>query len=180
MTVFERFTRNARTAVVAAQTEARRLGERKVGPEHLMLGVLGMSEDPVVRIVAASGVDLAAARQAVADAHGIDTDALRSIGIDFEAVRRTVEAEFGSGAFSRAGRPDGPWSGHIPFTRDAKDALKLALRAAITLGHRSIEPGHLILGIARTGENPASALFAACGITESDLETAVESARAAG
>lgn len=171
--MFERFTGNARTAVIAAQEEARRLDGREIGPEHLMLGVLGMADDPVVRLVAESGVDLAAARRAVANAHGIDTAALNSIGIDFEAVRRKVEAEFGSGALSSAGRPDGRRSGHMPFTRDAKNALKLALRSALAHSHRAIGPGHLLLGIVQTGDNPASALLAAHGVTASTVETAL-------
>lgn len=171
--MFERFTGSARTAVVAAQEEARRLDARRIGPEHLMLGALAAPDDPVVRMLAASGIDRDAARRAVADAYGIDVDALGSIGIDFEAVRRSVEAEFGSGALSSAGRPDGHRSGHIPFTRDAKNALKLALRAAIELGHRAIEPGHLVLGIVRTGANPATALLVARGITASDVEAAI-------
>ena len=34
--MFERFTRDARAAVVLAQEEARELGARAIGPEHLL------------------------------------------------------------------------------------------------------------------------------------------------
>ena len=38
--MLERFTRSARVAVVLAQEEARDLGAREIGPEHLLVGVL--------------------------------------------------------------------------------------------------------------------------------------------
>ena len=38
--MFERFARDARAAVVLAQEEARELGDRAMGPEHLLVGVL--------------------------------------------------------------------------------------------------------------------------------------------
>lgn len=63
-----------------------------------------------------------------------DADALRSVGIDLDEVRRNVEDAFGPGALDR-GVPDAHRSGtrHIPFTRDAKRALELSLREAIHL-----------------------------------------------
>jgi hypothetical protein len=53
--------------------EARRRGDRKVGTEHLLLGLL--HEDAIAR---ALGVDLAAARAAL---DGLDRDALSAIGV---------------------------------------------------------------------------------------------------
>jgi ATP-dependent Clp protease ATP-binding subunit ClpA len=38
--MFERFTGDARTAVVQAQAHARRLGHRHIGCEHLLLAVV--------------------------------------------------------------------------------------------------------------------------------------------
>ncbi len=40
--MFERFTDSAREAVVQAQVEARGLGHRYIGTEHLLLGRLGV------------------------------------------------------------------------------------------------------------------------------------------
>jgi hypothetical protein len=42
--VFERFTERARLVVVYAQEEARGLGHRRIGAEHLLLGVVGVEE----------------------------------------------------------------------------------------------------------------------------------------
>jgi hypothetical protein len=41
-------------------------------------------------------------------------------------------------------------TGQIPFTPDAKKALELALRAALTHGDPAIEPRHLLVGITGT------------------------------
>jgi hypothetical protein len=53
--------------------EARRRGDRKVGTEHVLLGLL--HEDAMARVL---GVDLAAARAAL---DGLDRDALSAIGV---------------------------------------------------------------------------------------------------
>jgi ATP-dependent Clp protease ATP-binding subunit ClpA len=42
--VFERFSEQARLVVVYAQEEARALGHRHIGAEHLLLGVVGVEE----------------------------------------------------------------------------------------------------------------------------------------
>ncbi len=50
--MFERFTASARRVIVLAQSEARRLNEDHVGPQHLLLGVL-MAEHATARAVLA-------------------------------------------------------------------------------------------------------------------------------
>ncbi|WP_219825950.1 Clp protease N-terminal domain-containing protein [Nonomuraea typhae] len=63
-------------AVKAAAEEARQRGDRRIGTEHLLLGLLRDSGSAGAR---ALGVDLAAARAALAE---LDTAALRAIGLD--------------------------------------------------------------------------------------------------
>lgn len=53
---FARFTPRARTAVVSAQTTARDAENIEIGPEHLILGLLGDTESLAVAILAAQGV----------------------------------------------------------------------------------------------------------------------------
>jgi transcriptional regulator with XRE-family HTH domain len=67
---FERFTRRAREVVVRAEREARALKHDTVGPEHLLLGILSLEEEPAARALEELGVDLAAARQSVLRAVG--------------------------------------------------------------------------------------------------------------
>ncbi|CAN7394090.1 Clp protease N-terminal domain-containing protein [Mycolicibacterium frederiksbergense] len=54
---FARFTPRARTAVVAAQTAARDAENIEIGPEHLILGLLGDTESLAIAILAAHGVE---------------------------------------------------------------------------------------------------------------------------
>ena len=120
--MFERFTAGARQAVTDAQGEARRLGHRYIGTEHLLLGLLAgadgiaaavlreagidarMVELDVVRIVGRGpGSEAGADAETEADAApGADADALRVLGIDIDAVREAAEAAFGPGALDWA------------------------------------------------------------------------------
>ncbi|HET6562204.1 MAG TPA: Clp protease N-terminal domain-containing protein [Marmoricola sp.] len=170
--MFERFSKEARAVVVGAQDVARDTGTRSIDTRHL-LTVLVESPGPVHRALQATGADVEAlAERARADlrAGGIDGDALAGIGIDLDAVRRQTDAVFGAGALERAGRTR---AGHIPFTRDAKKALELALREAIRLRQKSILTGHLMLGILRA-ESPGRALLRRVGIDTDALVTALE------
>ncbi|MFC6085123.1 Clp protease N-terminal domain-containing protein, partial [Sphaerisporangium aureirubrum] len=64
------------TVVKAALDEARRRGSRRMGTEHLLLGLLRLPASPAAR---ALGVDLAEARSTL---DALDRAALRAIGID--------------------------------------------------------------------------------------------------
>ena len=143
--MFERFSKGARAAVVAAQAEARALGHERIEPEDLLLGVAvtpGRAADVLARHGAGADALRAARRPP------IDPDALATIGIDLDEIRRRAEASFGPGALERgrAGR-----RGHVPFTPEAKKALELALREALHLGDREIGAEHVLLGLLREG-----------------------------
>jgi ATP-dependent Clp protease ATP-binding subunit ClpA len=64
--MFERFTNNARHAVVLAQEEARRLHHNYIGTEHVLLGLLGEPDGLACRALAGVGMSLEAARNEVA------------------------------------------------------------------------------------------------------------------
>src|SRR6266516_3995619 len=109
--MFERFTGDARTAVVQAQAHARRLGHRYIGCEHLLLAAASTGE-PASAALREHGVTpeavetqiirLVGLGQAASLFSALDREALASIGIDLEAVRARIEAAFGAGAFTRA------------------------------------------------------------------------------
>jgi ATP-dependent Clp protease ATP-binding subunit ClpA len=182
--MFERFTDQARAAVVAAQDEARSLGHGWIGTEHLLLGLLADGDSSVTRRLGELGLTHDAVRAQVLGEIGPgrvdDTDALRDIGIDLEAVRRRVEDRFGPGALDRAalrrsgrrrwlGRrrrrcSDDPPSGHIPFCAPAKKSLELALREAVAAGSREIRAEHLALGLMRS-EGLVVRIVTALGVT---------------
>ena len=106
--MFERFTEDARQAVVLAQEEAVALHHGWIGTEHLLLGVLRADGDGA-RLLAGFGVDAAGVRDDVVRIVGrgeddIDRDALATLGIDLDAVRERVERAFGPGALIRRRR----------------------------------------------------------------------------
>ncbi|MDQ4018274.1 MAG: hypothetical protein M3188_00380 [Actinomycetota bacterium] len=70
---FERFTRRARQVVVLAQEEAETLGHRRVGTEHLVLGLLRSEDEAVARVLAEAGVTLDAARAQARELVGEET-----------------------------------------------------------------------------------------------------------
>ena len=53
------------------------------------------------------------------------------------------------------GQGDGVKSGQIPFTPRAKEALELALREALTIGHKHIGTEHVLLALARENDGVA-------------------------
>jgi ATP-dependent Clp protease ATP-binding subunit ClpA len=155
--MFERFHKDARRVVVAAQEEARHLGHDRVGTVHLLLGFITNEGGTAGTALREHGLRPDDLRERVRRASwadhvsgAIDGDALASIGIDLDEVRRTVEATFGEGALER-GRQK---KGHIPFTPQAKKCLELSLRSAIALKQKEISTGHLLLGLLRaTGDD---------------------------
>lgn len=168
--MFERFSRAARTAVVAAQEQARELRSPEIRVEHLLLGLLEEGEPQLRALLEQTGLTLHGAQQSLSAATTDDplgpgdAEALRSIGIDLDAVRESLEAGFGADALDRAIPADGSRRrdrrfGHIPFTREAKRALELSLREALARKDKSIESGHVLLGILRTPGPVATALL---------------------
>ncbi|MGH3559719.1 MAG: Clp protease N-terminal domain-containing protein [Mycobacterium sp.] len=167
---FERFTRDARVAVVLAHEEARELADREIGSQHLLLGLLQAAGPDLSAVLSGYGLTAAdGVRARLAEASRTeesfdeDADALRAIGIDLRAVRDIVAATFGADAFdqalSRSGRRRRR-RGHIPFTRSAKKVLELALREALAHKDKEIRCEHVLLGILRGGDKAAIGLVA--------------------
>jgi ATP-dependent Clp protease ATP-binding subunit ClpA len=158
--MFERFAEPSRRAVEIARQEARRLGHHWVGTEHLLLGI-AVQDEVWAGVLARRGLTAPCIRSEIDRiiAHGaaaapgvapaIDADALATLGIDLEAVRRRVEASFGPGALERkpAGRRYEPEPAHLPFTPRAKKALELGLRECVTQQRDEITPRDLVIGV---------------------------------
>ncbi len=175
--MFERFTDEARTAVVAAQGEARSTGATAIDSRHLLLALLTddrRSQQTLQRV----GVDpVAFASSLRAELDGLDAASLASIGIDLDAVRERADAVFGAGALDRGRRA--PRRGHLPFTADGKQALEQALREAVRLRSRQIDGRVLLLGLLRPGSPAEGALTRAlveAGSSPSTLRQALEDA----
>ncbi|WP_164737165.1 Clp protease N-terminal domain-containing protein [Georgenia sp. SYP-B2076] len=183
--MFERFTEAARTTVVRSQEEARRLRHDHIGAEHLLLGLLANDDDLAPRVLAELGLDRAALERELAVLGHADGEALASIGIDLEAVRRQAEATFGPGALDK---PRAPRRGflrrkgdRLPFTASARKALEQSLREALALGHGYIGTEHLLLALV-ADDTPTARTLQWLGVAPADVRARLheELGRAAG
>ena len=86
---------------------------------------------------------------------GASGAALESLSITLDDARAQV--------VSIVPRGQEPLSGHIPFTPRAKKILELSLRESLDLGHSSIGPEHILLGVAREGQGVANQVLATLG-----------------
>ncbi|MFJ9521372.1 Clp protease N-terminal domain-containing protein [Kitasatospora sp. NPDC101801] len=180
--MFERFTKAARQVVVQAQAEAAELRHGYIGTEHLLLAALADPAEPAAALLVARGLDHDTVRAAVVrligPAEGHDAEVLAAIGVDLDAVREAVEAEFGAGALDARGeepRRRG-WfkSDHRPFTPRSKKVLELALREALRLGDKQIAVRHLLLGLLRDGDGLAVRVIADQGVDPAGLRQELE------
>ncbi|HEY8199988.1 MAG TPA: Clp protease N-terminal domain-containing protein [Actinomycetota bacterium] len=172
--MFERFTKEARMVVTGAQELARRSGADHIGTEHILLGLAasGGVAASLLSEVGATGEAIGAALDRLDDAHLLGT-----LGIDVGEVRASVERVFGPGAWAAAGASAGRGGrkGGIPFTADAKKALELSLREAIAIQGKTIEGGHILLGLLRTGGRPVEVL-AGLGVDTAALRRRIQEA----
>jgi ATP-dependent Clp protease ATP-binding subunit ClpA len=170
--MFERFTQGARDAVEQAQHEAGALGHDHIGTEHLLLGLAGREDDLAGRVMSSLGLTPDTLRPVVVDINGfgpLNADALATLGIDLDEVRRRAEEAFGPGALERGRNPRG--GGRRPFTPGAKKALELSLREALVLGDKHIGAEHVLLGLLR--ENSVDAVLVRGGTEPERLRSAL-------
>lgn len=140
--MFERFAAPARTAVNRAMAEAHRRGNRRIGTDDLLLGLL---HDPYV--AETLGTTVQAARDA---ARTLDQQALAAIGIDI--------SDFPLGTAIRPGP-------RTPLTSGSRQTLQRALRYTVAAKDRRIQTTHLLRALLdRDLPDPAVALITELGI----------------
>jgi ATP-dependent Clp protease ATP-binding subunit ClpC len=86
---------------------------------------------------------------------GVAPKVLESLGIGLEVVQQRVEEVIGRG--------EDATSGHIPFTPQAKEVLKLSLRESIELGHHYVGTEHILLGLISEGDGVAAQVLTGLG-----------------
>jgi ATP-dependent Clp protease ATP-binding subunit ClpC len=79
------------------------------------------------------------------------TGVLVELGVDVGALQHAVHAVVGRGV--------DPSPSHLPFTRQAKESLELALRESVQLEHKEIRPTHILCGLLREGDGVAAQLL---------------------
>ncbi len=183
--MFERFTDRARQAVVLAQEDARMRRHHYIETEHLLMGLYGVPDGIAAQVLHSLGVSREDIHNEIAKIVGPgsstgnpDRDALATIGIDLDEVRRQTEEAFGPGALERTraagrGRFCRAPRGHIPFTRRSKHALERSLREALGLRHNYIGTEHILLGLLALRDGLAAKMLRSRGVTYDAARAAI-------
>ncbi|MET7991242.1 Clp protease N-terminal domain-containing protein [Amycolatopsis sp. NPDC005232] len=165
--MFERFTLDARLAVVEAQIVAREAGARQIELTDVLAGLARTENGAGLRLLEELGVtreDVLAELDRIRRRGGIsdaDVAALTEFGIDVEQIVERVEETHGPGALAGGGRR--AKRGHIPFAADAKRTMELSLREAVKLGDKHLGQEHLLLALVQQ-KGPVPDLLAAHGV----------------
>lgn len=131
--------------LTAATEEARRRGDRRLGTDHLLLGLLHDANSPVAK---ALGVSLADARAAVQE---LDATALAGVGIESQPLHDKSPGLIGRG--------------FPPLTSGARAALKRAIDDADPFRSGRLEATHFLLALLSLQlPDPAAELLDALGV----------------
>jgi ATP-dependent Clp protease ATP-binding subunit ClpA len=140
--MFERFASEARTAVHAGAEEAKRRGDRRIGTDHLLLGLL---HDP--ESCRTLETDLESAR---AQLEALDQQALEAVGITLVG-------------FGPLNAPKG--SSRTTFTSAARSVIEESLILTTREKARRITTRHLMLALLeRQQPDPAAVLLNKLGV----------------
>jgi len=198
--MLERFTDEARGVVTLARGRAKELGHSWIGTEHLLLALLDPVAGGTATVLREAGVDAASVRASLArhvPAPGPqgppltdeDAQALRTIGIDLQAVLARLEETLGADALTVPAGPERPSrrrtlllrrrparapSGRIGFSGRAKKVLELAVREAVAGRHDRIASEHLLLGLLREGHGRACTILGEQGVDLAALRAATQ------
>jgi hypothetical protein len=146
---------------MAAREEARRLGDRRLGTEHLLLGLL---RDPSIE--ASLGVSLQSARAALIS---LDDAALHAIGLEHIPVTPPIAEK----AIPRRPSARLVMGNRIKMTPAAKTALKEAGRP-MRRG-KQISPERVLRGLLENHDpDPASVLLRSLGVDQVKLRMDLE------
>ena len=196
--MLERFTDEAREVVTLARGRAKELGHSWIGTEHLLLALLDPAAGGAATVLTEAGVDAAAVRDSLArhvptrrpqgpPLNDEDAQALRTIGIDLQAVLARLEETLGADALSVPSatecpprrrtlllrrRPARSTGGRLAFSARAKKVLELAVREAVAAHHDRIASEHLLLGLLREGHGLAGVILAEQGVDAAALRAA--------
>lgn len=162
--MFERFTSSVLDAVENAQIEARSLGHNYIGTEHMLIALTARPNTTAGRALHECGIETVRLREGLtrrlAGPPSDDATLLRTLGIDLQAVRQTVERTLGPDAV-QAARPTRRrrWIrqrhgscrsillGEMGVTPRLKRSFELAVKQADAAGHAQADDGYLLLGL---------------------------------
>jgi len=134
-----------RMVLTSAAEEARRRGDRRLGTDHLLLGLLHDADSPVAQ---ALGIDLESARTA---ADTLDREALAAVGVNVAHLGESPNRVFARRL--------------LPLTSGARSVLKQTLLETRTSRTKNIETRHFLLALLdRERPDPAAELLDSLGV----------------
>lgn len=145
--MFDRFTVNARKALNVAKSEAVRLQHERINTEDILAGVVLVEGSHANEVLRHSDL----ATEVVAD-----------------GIRKAVNAE-------RDGPRRGARARSLPFARESKRVLEMALGSASELGHNYIGTTHLLLGLLREERGLGGQVLRELGLDHERVEKVVAS-----
>jgi ATP-dependent Clp protease ATP-binding subunit ClpC len=134
------FTERVRKVLMLAREEAAQRQQGYVSTEHILLGIVREGESVAAAV-------------------------LHTHNVDFDALRRDVEAAAGQGTTSQVHGSD------LPYSSLAKKSLELAMAEASELRHIYLGCEHLLLGLLREGTSPSATLLVQLGVTIGSART---------
>jgi len=145
-----RLSPDAKMLLTSAAAEARRRGDRRLGTDHLLLGLL---HDPDSSVARALGVDLEAARTA---SESLDRAALAAVGVNVSHLGTPPPAIFAR---------------RLPsLSSGARAVLSAAVEQARRAKIQPIQTRDFLLALlARESPDPAAELLAAMGVERSQV-----------
>jgi ATP-dependent Clp protease ATP-binding subunit ClpA len=160
--------RPAERYLAAGANEARRLGHRYVGTEHVLLSLTSDPAGGAARVLQRLGVthgDIAESPCLVGPpAPRIDADALATLGIDLDVVRERLEETFGPGALRQA---DADVLGIAP-------RLKQAFALAVDYAEgRALRDEDVLLGLLSVPDSLAAHMLSELGVSKEAAEELV-------
>ena len=160
--MFERFSSEAKGAVLRALETARRLGAEQVEPEHMLLGLAEGRTDPAARALAEAGLDSPQIERAIEEDL---VAALDVVGVPASVVAST---------------PVYPGAKHPGIGVAAREALERAVQAAARRGERRLGTEHLLLGLLDAAAPSLRRVLARLDVEPERLAALVQVETAAG
>lgn len=156
----------------AAATASRRLGHDYIGTEHLLLALAEDRDSSAARALAELHLSADRIKTEILTLIGrceaprgrLDADALSTLGIDLDEVRRRVERTFGPGALERTA------GACTPLAPRLKRALELATHES---GDLPMRPEQVLVALASVEDCVAARILRNHGITVKDLRASV-------
>ncbi|TVT59102.1 ATPase [Amycolatopsis rhizosphaerae] len=175
--MFERFTGDARAAVVEAQRDALAHNSPEIAPLQVLTALLRVPDSGARRVLHRLGVpaeEIVAEAERVRRRGGIslaEAEALGEFGIDVDEIVDRIERAHGPNALDAARARPGR-RGRVPLTGDAKKTLELSLKELVRAGGKRLGSEHILLALAVL-RGPASDVLARFGLDAPRLRQAV-------